>query len=105
MFEQIQKNKNKYFQDSVGNYVLAGDLVRMLHFSTSKKKYYMYKRVLGYLEKDGFTTFIELEHLDTSGKFRAKPSELVESYVIVQRAKFHNDYRIDDLKRNKKLRD
>ena len=106
LMDKILSNKNMYFQDSVGNYILQGDLVRMLHFSTSKKKYYMYKTVLGYVQNDRDVPIkVEFKHFDTDGTFRLPPSEIEENMVIVNRLKFHNDYRLDELKRSKTLRD
>jgi len=90
--------------DSVGNEVLTGDIVRMFHYQTGRKKYYMYKRVRDF-EQIGQTFYVVFDHLNDNGQFRRLAHKQYNDIVIVQRAKFHNNPRLDELKRNPKMKD
>ena len=98
-------NKDDYFLDSVGNVLLEGDLVRMRHFSTNKKKYYMYKTVTNYVIAQSGLKKLMFKCYTGKGVFGVKKGEYTREVVVVQRAKFHNNPSVDELKRNPSMRD
>jgi hypothetical protein len=42
----IYERKNKFFFDKKGNQILVGDLLKIYHFRTKSKIYYMYHHVV-----------------------------------------------------------
>jgi len=89
--------------DSVGNEYRVGAIVRMKHFDTNRKKYYMYKQVFSIDNEKGRVGF---SHLPASEKefrlhFYLGDTELRRDTVIVEC--YYEDYR--ELKRNRAMRD
>lgn len=90
--------------DSVGNEFIDGAIVRMVHFSTNRKKYYMYKQVAFILHEERRVAFLHLP-INVSMNSRACNFILNEtelSYCVIVSANY-TDRR--ELKRNPKIRD
>lgn len=102
--------------DRAGNQLLEGDILRWFHFVGARsKKHYMYKKA-GAI--NGVST--RIDHLDQGpevDRYFTLHSQVEEAVIkdeevmmitdalIVQRMKFHNDRKLDDLKRCKDFRD
>ena len=94
---------SKFFTDSVGNALKPGDIIRMYHFTGARnRKYYMYKRFLGYKEKNGTTFAIYQSLTDEGHGFTDARNKLKNSLLVVERAAPNH---LEDLKKNPKMRD
>jgi hypothetical protein len=90
------------FTDSAGNEFIPGDIVRMFHFTGARKrKHYMYKRFLRYVERYEVTVLLYQSLDDENHYFTDFGNKLQSDMLIVQRAKYHEK----DLKKNPKMRD
>jgi hypothetical protein len=85
-------------KDSVGNEIHTGAIIRVFHFQTSRKKYYMYKQV-GTFNRQAH--LFEVFHLPfgTGSYFTA---DFVDAVVVSCQGEYYIHH---DLKRNKKLSD
>lgn len=88
--------------DSAGNEYLEGAIVRMYHFATRRKKYYMYKQVSKVDLKNRVVYFNHLPIADKKEEpFNMKEGFLKKHTLIVQM--YYDDMR--ELRRNKYLSD
>jgi len=89
--------------DSVGNEYINGAIVKVKHFETARKKYYMYKQVCTIHEEKGFVEFYHLPFSPCKtkkiGDFRLNAQELKSRTLIVEA--HYKDYR--ELRRNKDM--
>lgn len=93
-------------EDSVGNVICTGSIVRMFHFATTKRKYFFYKQYLG-LNKFNRAEFRHLDNdcVDMKQTFDLaldSPTLSKETVVVSCTCPYHI---YNDLKRNPKLRD
>jgi len=88
--------------DSAGNEYSVGAIVRMNHFRTASKKYYMYKQVTEINEKKRRVGFAHLPIKDKVNLcFSLSEGEVKNMTVIVEAT--YEDQR--ELRRNSKIRD
>lgn len=101
-------NTEDCFKDAVGNVILPNDLIRMKHFRTKGKRYFMYKQAVKYkASKDRKTKSLYFRHYDGEGGFHVMSNDMkiLNDMVVVQRGSFYNNPKIDELKRSRVIRD
>lgn len=62
--------ENPRLYDKTGREIMRGDILKVFHFiGARRKRYYMYKQVLGVvmLGKDAPAPYLEISHLDLRG--------------------------------------
>lgn len=97
------------FLDSCGNEILTGDLIRMDHFRSGNKQYYVYKFAGEYGEYPNGNLYLEMYHIKYKQTFTNVDFVILESdkyeVLVISRHKFHNDPKLDYPKRTKNMDD
>lgn len=79
----------KSLRDKTGRKITVGDILKVFHFTGSRRKrYFMYKQVTGVetLGKDNTHSYLKISHLDMTDSYYNEllDGRILEDYEVVQ---------------------